>query len=196
MKSTVAHRRVGAGLLAALIGLTPYLAFAQGRPARGSVVEVNGAGKTADGQPVNFEGTLDVQRFQVVDNPAAGTQQIVAIGKLTGKVTDASSGKLVKSVANLDVAAPVAFDQGGAAAQGVSVQQISCEILHLVLGPLDLNLLGLEIHLDTVDLLIEATPAGGLLGQLLCAVANLLSGGGLLSQIADLLNQILALLNP
>ena len=48
-----------------------------------------------------------------------------------------------------------------------------------MLGPLDLNLLGLEIHLDTVVLDIIANPAGGLLGELLCAVANLLDGGPL-----------------
>ena len=70
---------------------------------------------------------------------------------------------------------------------------ISCSVLHLVLGPLDLDLLGLVVHLDRVVLDITAVPAGGLLGQLLCAVANLLSGGlgGLLGQLATLLNQIL-----
>jgi hypothetical protein len=70
---------------------------------------------------------------------------------------------------------------------------VSCNVLHLVLGPLDLNLLGLVVHLDRVVLDITAVPAGGLLGQLLCSVANLLNGGlgGLLGQLADLLNQIL-----
>lgn len=36
--------------------------------------------------------------------------------------------------------------------------------------------------------------AGNLLGNLLCAVVNLLNGAGALAQIANLLNQILALL--
>ena len=69
---------------------------------------------------------------------------------------------------------------------------VSCNVLHLVLGPLDLDLLGLVVHLDRVVLDITAVPGGGLLGDLLCAVANLLNGGlgGLLGQLA-LLNQIL-----
>lgn len=74
-----------------------------------------------------------------------------------------------------------------------------CEILNLVLGPLDLNLLGLEIHLSQVVLDIIARPGPGqLLGNLLCAVAGLLDGGplaGLLGQLRTLLNQILGLLN-
>ena len=49
--------------------------------------------------------------------------------------------------------------------------------LHLELGPLDLDLLGLVVHLDPVHLDITAVPgAGNLLGNLLCAVAGLLDG--------------------
>jgi hypothetical protein len=69
-----------------------------------------------------------------------------------------------------------------------------CEILHLVLGPLDLNLLGLKIHLNRVVLNIDAQPGpGNLLGNLLCSVAGLLDGGlgGLLGQLTNLLNRIL-----
>ena len=82
----------------------------------------------------------------------------------------------------------------GAMATGVTAA--SCDILNLVLGPLDLNLLGLTIHLNQVVLdIIAVSGAGNLLGNLLCAVAGLLDGGGALSQIAALLNQILAILN-
>src|SRR3954471_7489445 len=50
-----------------------------------------------------------------------------------------------------------------------------CPILHLDLGPLDLNLLGLHVHLNEVVLNVEAIPgAGNLLGNLLCAIAGLL----------------------
>jgi hypothetical protein len=55
----------------------------------------------------------------------------------------------------------------------------SCQVLHLELGPIDLNLLGLMVHLDnchggpiTVD--ITAIAGGGLLGDLLCNPSNLL----------------------
>jgi hypothetical protein len=58
----------------------------------------------------------------------------------------------------------------------------TCEILSLSLGPLDLNLLGLRVELDDcangpVTLDITAIPGGGLLGDLLCGVSNLLGGG-------------------
>jgi hypothetical protein len=67
----------------------------------------------------------------------------------------------------------------------------SCRILTLTLGPLDLNLLGLTIHRNQVVLTITAVPGAGNL-FLLCAVANLLNGGGTLQ---NLLNQLVALLN-
>ena len=47
-----------------------------------------------------------------------------------------------------------------------------CTVLDLVLGPLDLNLLGLMVHLDRVQLRITADPTGGLLGSLLCGLAG------------------------
>jgi hypothetical protein len=47
-----------------------------------------------------------------------------------------------------------------------------CTVLDLVLGPLDLNLLGLLVHLDRVQLRITANPQGGLLGSLLCGLAG------------------------
>ena len=77
----------------------------------------------------------------------------------------------------------------------------TCEILSLSLGPLDLNLLGLRVELDncangpvTVD--IDAIQGGGLLGDLLCGLTNLLSGGGggLSTAVQRLLFQISQLL--
>jgi hypothetical protein len=70
----------------------------------------------------------------------------------------------------------------------------SCDVLNLVLGPLDLNLLGLKIHLNKVVLNIDATPGpGNLLGNLLCSVAGLLDGGrgGLLGRLTNLLKRII-----
>jgi len=63
-----------------------------------------------------------------------------------------------------------------------------------------LTLLGLNVHLDncangpvTVD--ITATPAGGLLGQLLCGLANLLNGPQPnLTLVSNLLRQIAAVI--
>jgi hypothetical protein len=77
----------------------------------------------------------------------------------------------------------------------------TCQILNLVLGPLSLNILGLQVNLNQVVLNITAqSGAGNLLGNLLCTVANLLNtnplGGllGILGNLTTLLNQIFALL--
>jgi hypothetical protein len=70
----------------------------------------------------------------------------------------------------------------------------SCDVLNLVLGPLDLDLLGLNVNLDRVVLdIVAESGAGKLLGNLLCAVVGLLDGGlqGLLGRLSNLLNQIL-----
>jgi hypothetical protein len=58
----------------------------------------------------------------------------------------------------------------------VTITQAECEILSLDLGPIDLNLLGLEVHVDEIHIDIVADPSGGLLGQLLCSIANIFNG--------------------
>jgi hypothetical protein len=75
----------------------------------------------------------------------------------------------------------------------------NCPILHLDLGPLDLNLLGLRVQLNEVVLDITAIPGpGNLLGNLLCAVAGLLDGvdlGGVLGGLLqNLINALIHLL--
>lgn len=91
----------------------------------------------------------------------------------------------------------------GAAGTGTAAaSRATCDILNLVLAPLDLNLLGLKVHLDRVVLNIVAqSGAGNLLGNLLCAVTGLLDGGllggllgGQLGSLTTLLNRILGLL--
>ena len=70
-------------------------------------------------------------------------------------------------------------------------------MLNLVLGPLDLNLLGLKVHLNRVVLnSVAASGAGALLGNLICAVAGLLDGTGLLNvlKVINKLNRILNVL--
>jgi hypothetical protein len=51
-----------------------------------------------------------------------------------------------------------------------------CPVLDLTLGPVDLNLLGLVVHLDTVHLTINADSEGGILGSLLCSLAGTPTG--------------------
>jgi len=87
----------------------------------------------------------------------------------------------------------------GQGSNAVNAAAPACGILNLTLGPLDLNLLGLQVHLDRVVLNVTAqSGAGNLLGNLLCSVAGLLDGGplaGLLGQLSSLLNQILGALS-
>jgi hypothetical protein len=72
-------------------------------------------------------------------------------------------------------ASAVLRDSDASAAQAAP----SCQVLRLVLGPLDLNLLGLIVQLygpnrnAPVTLTITSTPGGGVLGDLFCG----LSGG-------------------
>jgi hypothetical protein len=124
-----------------------------------------------------LNGTATITRF------VASQGQLTAVGTLTGTVTDAATGA-VRSIATTfsTQLAPTAVTA-------------ACEILHLDLGPIDLNLLGLTVHTNEIVLDIAAVPgAGNLLGNLLCSVANLLNGNGGLAGIANLLNQILAAL--
>ena len=71
--------------------------------------------------------------------------------------------------------ARLAADEGASAAQAPT----TCQVLTLVLGPLDLNLLGLVVQLygenrqSPITLTITATRGGGVLGDLFCG----LSGG-------------------
>jgi hypothetical protein len=73
-----------------------------------------------------------------------------------------------------------------------AVTNPSCTILTLDIGAINLNALGLVVHLAPVSLDVTAVPgAGNLLGNLLCAVAHLLDNGGPLQGIAALLNRLL-----
>jgi hypothetical protein len=98
---------------------------------------------------------------------------------LAGRQT-ASAAKLQRTAAKMTRAArQQGLNQQGVAQFRVQVAQAVqqapgqiCTILDLVLGPLDLNLLGLMIHLDRVHLTITADPNGGILGSLLCSLAG------------------------
>src|SRR5438477_9327555 len=126
-------------------------------------------------------GTLQNVAFQL-NRFIIQNGQLAAVGTLTGQLIDAA-GNVIGNISQV-VTIPVSLLQ----VQG------QCEILHLELGPLDLNLLGLMVHLDKVVLDITAQSGpGNLLGNLLCAVAHLLDNSGPLNQIVGLLNQILNL---
>jgi len=71
----------------------------------------------------------------------------------------------------------------------------SCQILHLDIQPISLDLLGLQVTTSEIVLDITAQQGpGNLLGNLLCGVANLLNGGVSLNGVAQLLNNLFAAL--
>jgi hypothetical protein len=118
-----------------------------------------------------FSGTFQLQRF------ATDQGQLVAQGVLSGVVTTAT-GVTTSVFRNISLPAQVG--------------ETTCAILHLDLGPLNLDLLGLQIDLSRIVLDITAQAgAGNLLGNLLCAVAGLLDNPG---GLATLLNRILDIL--
>ena len=137
-------------------------------------IEVTGTAKNGK----KFKGTYTINRF------ITRGDKVLAVGKLKGRLKN-------RHVSRSGVRIPVTgfADQG--AAQSA---QLVCRILTLTLGPLDLNLLGLRVQLNQVKLRITAIPGGGLLGDLLCGLSNLLNPTGLLgNNLAAVLNSLLAL---
>jgi hypothetical protein len=135
---------------------------------------------TLTGTAANATGTVIGTVNSVLAITGFSTQngQLVANGTLTSTITNTLTG--VTSTVTQAISVPVTPTAG------------SCSILHLDLGPLDLNLLGLQVHLNEVVLDITAQPGpGNLLGNLLCSVAHLLDSGGSLSGITALLNNLL-----
>ena len=140
---------------------------------------VTGTFTNADGKGT-FNGTFTPQKFSVVNGALKAT------GVLKGTLTDANGTTL--GTVSQTVTDSVNTTHAAAA-------PAACNVLNLVLGPLNLNLLGLVVTLNQVHLVITAVPgAGNLLGNLLCAVANLLNGSGSLTSLSALLNQLLTAL--
>jgi len=87
-----------------------------------------------------------------------------------------------------------------AAAAQSSICTGDCEVLELVLGPLNLSLLGLNVSLDDcnggpVQVCISASRGEGLLGNLLCGLSNADVLNLTLADIATLLRRATALLS-
>ncbi|MET8836691.1 hypothetical protein ABZV78_22610 [Micromonospora sp. NPDC004540] len=168
------------GLVLATTGVAQAAPVSQQAPAAAPAASavstpVTGSFTDALGGVGNFTGTFTPTRF-VNQNG-----QLAAVGTLAGTLTNSAGTSL------------------GAISQQITVPvqaSATCDILNLDLGPLDLNLLGLQVHLDEVVLDITAQQGpGNLLGNLLCAVAGLLDNtggaGGALNGIVALLNRIL-----
>jgi hypothetical protein len=129
----------------------------------------------------SFDGTYTITKVvKQTSQAAAPANQLAALATLNGTLTDANGA--TQQVTNQAVTIPINL----AGTSG------TCQILHLDLGPLDLTLLGLQVHLNEVVLDITAqSGSGNLVGNLLCAIAHLLDNNGPLGGLAKLLNKLL-----
>lgn len=158
-----------------------------------AIYKVPVAGSASNGK--QFTGTYKIQRFA----PATvhGVRGVYSVGILTGTMNG-------RHITRYNVMAPAKLT-GGTGSLARSSQAI-CPVLHLVLGPINLNLLGLQVTLgggdvapgtpadQPITLNLTAVRGGGLLGDLLCGVSNALGGTGL-TQLSQSLSQLAATLN-
>jgi hypothetical protein len=130
-----------------------------------------------------FTGTYGIYKFTVKNG------KVWSVGTLKGRL----NGRHVTR-ANVMLPATLTGDSGAQTAA-------SCTVLHLVLGPINLNLLGLHVTLgggaqanQPIVLDITAQQGGGLLGDLLCGITNALDPNTL-GQLGTQLQQLAATLN-
>jgi hypothetical protein len=117
-----------------------------------------------------FNGAINITSFST---NAAG--QLLANGTITG----------TSLIGGVSTAINQAFT-------GMQVTQTqTCPILHLDVGPIFLDLLGLQVRTNEIVLDVTAVAGpGNLLGNLLCAVVHLLDQNPLGAAVTNLLNQI------
>lgn len=163
--------------------LFSVFAFAPARPAAAASTASFPITTTLLDSAGNTVGTLTgtVSNLAVAPN---GTGGLNVTGLLNGVATF-TAGPLAGQTANIvNQTFSTLLTASGA-----------CTILHLTLGPIDLNLLGLMVHTNQIVLDITAQAgSGNLLGNLLCAVAHLLDSNGAPLTLSNLLNRILGLL--
>jgi hypothetical protein len=133
----------------------------------------------------DFKGTYTIKRFE------SRGGKLVAVGTLKGKLKN-------RPVTRKNVRIPATLTQASQTSQlPPNPTPGACQILDLVLNPIDLNLLGLHVATSRIEALIEAIPGpNNLLGNLLCAITGLLDPPaltGAINNLAAALNAILAL---
>jgi hypothetical protein len=157
-----------------------------------------------------FTGMLTVQRFARRGNQFAQSgNQVVAVGVITGTV-EGRAGILVAPVevpvtinstprvsfglAPSGATATVGDPSPAAPQQGfMLVQAPTCGVLHLELGAITLNILGLVITTSPIVLdILGETGGTNLLGTLVCQILAL--GTGAVNTLVGLLNQLLGVL--
>jgi hypothetical protein len=148
-----------------------------------------------------FSGTYGIQRFVVTT--VNGKRGVYSLGTLTGTLNG-------RHVSRNNVMLPAKLTAANTSAKDAkrsTTRATNCPVLHLVLGPINLNLLGLVVTVgggtipsgtpatQPITVNIDAQQGGGLLGNLLCGVTNALSGNGVLSQLATQFSALSSILN-
>jgi hypothetical protein len=163
-----------------MLGILAAPVAAQRPATNGLLSNIDVTGALEDGG--TFDGVLSITEIALVD----GVLEVT--GTLSGTATDALGTVTTITDQIFTTTANLAGDGEGA----------RCDILFLDLGPIHLDLLGLNVDLSQIILDVYAVPgAGNLLGNLLCAVAGLLDGGllgGVTAAVENLINQINRLL--
>jgi hypothetical protein len=164
-----------AGVLAVMLGLIafapqPAMAAPHSNPLIIPVTAPGGA----------FNGTFTLSSFAMQNG------QLVANGILSGVDSN--------GVSHLATVTTPVSKSSTSTASPAAAAAAACPILHLTLGPIDLNLLGLSVTTNQIVLDITAIPgAGNLLGNLLCDVAGLLNTSPT-TALVNLLNQVVTIL--
>ena len=166
----------------------PFSAMAAQSGSTGSKILKNipVSGQLEDGR--DFTGMLSITEFGYDE-----AEGLLVSGVLKGR-TPAENGRGTTVVNQTFEDVPTNLTSGAAATDGFQAaqdgfqaqQEDGCQILFLDLGPIFLDVLGLQVDLSQIVLDITAVPGpGNLLGNLLCAVAGLLDGTGFLDGIFD-----------
>jgi hypothetical protein len=163
--------------ICAVVAAAPATASAQEPAGLTQVVPMTGKSKSGK----QFRGTYAIDRFRTAQG------QLVSVGTLRGRLGG-------RRVAERGVTMPAALSSGATPAQLPPIPG-ACEILNLRLGPINLDLLGLVVRTNRINLRIDAVPGpGNLLGNLLCAITGLLDPQATSArQLAPALNALLAL---
>jgi hypothetical protein len=146
------------------------------------------AGKTKSGKTVR--GTYTISRFTRASR-GRYRGRLVSVGTVRAR-------RGGRKVTKRNVVMPARLTRPAQSSQLLPPIPGACQVLNLVLGPINLNLLGLVVRTNRINLRIDAIPSGqpggGLLGSLLCGINNLLNPSTATTrQQAAALNAILAL---
>ena len=179
-------RLVSLGLVVLL--LAAFVQPASAAPNTSQQTPVHGTFTDKHGRQGTLNGMFTLEKLEMHQG------KLVAKGRLTGQIQDSDGVRNIGGNGH-QVRLPLGFEAPATA--GVTTQA-NCQILDLVIQPIDLDLLGLTVHLDTVHLNITAVSGQGqLLGNLLCGLAGLLDQGSplqnLVNAFIDFINALLGL---